>query len=249
MEKTVSHRRLKAFTIVEVAVVIAVLLLLASLILPMLSSTHVIAKRSLCVNSLNQIGRASFILAGDEGGTFPAQTMVASNGWKEFLTNGNAGPECWRNFAALNNCGVTARNMVCPSDDRHAAESFTNQFDNSNVSYFVGVGANQDYPKSIAGGDRNLSPASQPHADYGYSPENGRGNDVVIPTSGTVCWSLKTHSQGKAEGAGNILVCDGHVEPPSTANFNRDFLPHALDSGNWPVGYVPTTPSIRLVFP
>ena len=77
-------------------------------------------------------------------------------------------------------------------------------FDNTNVSYFVGVGAEDTFPQSILGGDRNLgnggiidvangnvaSPEQDPY--YGISgtivnPDYPCGADAIINTNGQ--WS------------------------------------------------------------
>lgn len=113
----------------------------------------------------------------------------------------------------------------------------------------MGVNANDVYPQSIAGGDRNLGPGTVPDPDYGYSPKNGKGNDVTIPITGPVSWSLKMHSGGNPPGSGNILLGDGSGQQMSSASFNRDWLRNAQGTNNWPAGRVPATPSIRLVFP
>ena len=122
-------------------------------------------------------------------------------------------------------------------------------FDNFNVSYFVGVSANDTFPHSIAGGDRNLAPGPTPAADYGYSRLYGLGNDVAVPLTGSVCWSLKIHSDGESEGMGNILLGDGSAQWVTSADFRKTWLTHANATTNWPAAHIPPSPSIRLVFP
>jgi hypothetical protein len=82
--------------------------------------------------------------------------------------------------------------------------------DMDQLIYFVGVGAIDTVPQSILGGDRNLGPGTTPDTEYGFSPANGKGNDVII--TGPVCWSLKMHSHGSPTGAGNILLGDGSAQ-------------------------------------
>jgi len=149
---------------------------------------------------------------------------------------------------------------VCPADDRVvAAEFLTNAMaknlranyfqNNSNLSYFVGVSANTNSPRSLLAGDRNLGPGAAPDADCGYSPKSGKGNDVAVPISVPVSWSLKLHSAGNTAGAGNILLGDGRAEQVSSANFRQNWLRNADPTTNWPAGHIPSSPSIRLVFP
>jgi prepilin-type processing-associated H-X9-DG protein len=120
---------------------------------------------------------------------------------------------------------------------------------NNNLSYFVGVSASIKSPRSLLGGDRNLGGSNAPDSEFGFSPTNGKGNDVAVPIAGPVAWSLKMHSDGKPVGAGNILFGDGSVQQVSSASFNKNLLRNVPPTTKWPAGHVPATPSIRLVFP
>jgi hypothetical protein len=180
----------------------------------------------------------------------PFQQSVSKGGWKELLTNANQGAICWTNYALMQNeLGQSPKLVVCPDDKRLPGASFTSNFDNTHVSYFVGVGASDIYPQSILGGDRNLGPGTAPDAEYGYSPKSGKGNDVAVPLSGPVSWSLKMHSGGNPSGAGRILLGDGSAQQVSSAMLNQNWLRNAAPTTNWPAGHIPAVPSIRLVFP
>ena len=154
---TLINRR-TAFTLVEVIVMIVIIALLALFYLPTVTThSHVPARRINCMNNLKQIGTAYRLWANDNGDVWPSQQTVASHGWADYLTNANLGPMCWTNYAIMaDDLGQEPRLVLCSSDERQAASSFTNQFNNLNVSYFVGVSANDLYPQSIAAGDRNL---------------------------------------------------------------------------------------------
>jgi type II secretory pathway pseudopilin PulG len=252
--KQKSNRRLSAFTLVEVVILILVIAVLALVYLPnMASRPRHGSLRINCVNNLRQIGTAYRLWAADNGDLFPDQQTVKKGGWADLLTNANQGAICWTNYMIMSNeLGLSTKLLICTSDERTAAASFTKKFDNNNVSYFVGVSANDEQPQSIAGGDRNLGPGAVPAADYGYSPKTGKGNDVAIPinsSKGPVSWSLKMHSVGNTIGAGNILLGDGSSQMANTAAFNQTWLPNADATTNWPAGHAPATPSIRLVFP
>jgi prepilin-type processing-associated H-X9-DG protein len=255
--KQKSNRDLSAFTLLEVIVIIVIIALLALVFLPTRHRrSSNFAVRISCVNNLKEIGTAYHLWAGDNGDLVPSQQTVASNGWREFLTNANQGTICWTNYVIMQNeLGQSPKLLICPSDERLPAQDFTNKFDNSNISYFVGVSANVNQFLSIQGGDRNLGPGIVPTNDYGYSPRTGKGNDVAIPTNsskGPVLWSLKMHSMDIAkssDGAGNILFGDGSAQQVSTASFNQQWLPNADPTTTWPAGHIPATPSIRLVFP
>ncbi|MGD1087060.1 MAG: prepilin-type N-terminal cleavage/methylation domain-containing protein [Verrucomicrobiota bacterium] len=241
-------RTQSALTFIEVLVVIAVLAVLVSLILPMFAKAR---QRSgpPCMGLLHIIGQAYHVWEADNGGLLPSQQSVSKGGWADLLTNANQGAICWTNYAILaKDLGIWPRSLVCPADERTAAKNFTTDFNNSHVSYFVGVSASALDPQSIVGGDRNLGLGTKADPDYGLSPKSGKGNDVAIPISGPVSWSLKMHSAGNPGGSGCILLGDGSERKATTAEMNQ-YLTNAPPTTNWPARHVPATPSIRLIFP
>lgn len=248
--KTTLQQQRTAFTFIELLVVIVIVVVMAAMLLPARSGSHK-SVRITCVNNLKEIGTAYRLWAGDNGDLVPPQQSVSKGGWKDFLTNANQGAICWTNYAIMaNELGLNPKLLVCPSDERRPAKDFKTDFrDNTHLSYFVGVSANEVYPQSIQSGDRNLGPGTVPDSDYGYSPTNGKGNDVAVPISGPVSWSLKMHSAGNTAGAGNILLGDGSGQQTSSAGFRTNWLIHADPTTNWPAGHIPSSPSIRLVFP
>jgi competence protein ComGC len=252
MRPTPVHKS-EAFTRTEMIVLIAVVFILLSLMRPALILDHPQkADRIHCMNNLRLIGTAYRIWGNDSGDRYPASQSVAKGGWSEFLTNAGQGSLCWTNYAIMAiEFGQAPKLLVCPSDERKPADNFTN-IANANLSYFVGVSASDDYPESLLGGDRNLGSGTKPELDYGFSPESGKGNDVAIQTNsktGPVCWSLKMHSLGQPAGAGNILLGDGSVQQVSTLSFCTNWQPLAGQTTNWPAGHVPSSPSIRVLFP
>jgi competence protein ComGC len=250
--KQTTKRELQAMTFIEVLVVIVVVLALAVLALPSLARAKAKANRISCISNLKELGTAYRLWEGDHGDLVPSQQSVKKGGWADFLTNANQGAICWTNYAILQNeLGQAPKILICPADERSSAADFTNHFkDDTHVSYFVGVNASDTYPQAIMGGDRNLGPGTTPDPDYGFSPKSGKGNDVISPISSPVSWSLRIHSAGNPVGAGNILLGDGSgQQTSSSAYLNREWLPNAQGTNNWPASQVPATPSIRLVFP
>ena len=216
----------------ELVVAILVVALLAMMIVPATQRARQKSLRIHCLNNFMQIGTSDRLWAGGHGDRTPFQTSITNGGLSEILPRSNAGPYCWKYYAAMaSELGQSPSLLLCPADERHAASNFTTDFkDNTHLSYFVGVNASDIYPQSIAGGDRNLGPGTVPDPNYGYSPANGNGNDVII--SGPVCWSLKMHSGGNAAGAGNILCGDGSAQAVSSASFGQNWLRNAPTGTN-----------------
>jgi competence protein ComGC len=243
---------------VELVVVIVVVALLAAALIPALKKAQDKYRRIGCVGQMIGIGTAYRLWAGDHQDVMPFQASITNGGWSELLTKPNAGQYCWTNFAVMREeLGLTPKYMGCPADVRKPATNFivkgtTNDTgnaafkDNTTVSYFVGVTSSDTYPQSILGGDRNLGPGPVPDPNYGYSPANGQGNDVMIDTNSLLAWSLKMHSHGNPIGDGNILLGDGSAQQVTSAVFLRNWLPNASTGTN-----VTGTNQhgIRLIFP
>jgi prepilin-type N-terminal cleavage/methylation domain-containing protein len=150
-----------AMTFIELIVVIAIIAVLASMLLPALSKPpHSYRPRFPCSFNLNEIGRAYRLWADDHNGHIPSTETMSNGGWKERLDSPGQGTYCWTNFAIMaNELGKSREILVCPADERrhpvlvdkngYWIEWRQNDFmDNSTLSYFVGVGAQPEFPGS-----------------------------------------------------------------------------------------------------
>jgi len=72
-----------AFTLIELLVVIAIIAILASMILPTLSSAKQAGQRMSCLNNEKQLGYANTMYASDNGNFFPPR--FGTNRWPQFL--------------------------------------------------------------------------------------------------------------------------------------------------------------------
>ncbi len=71
--------RARAFSLIELLVVMGIIVILAALLLPVLSRTKGKARNISCVNQLRQLGVAARLYADDNAGRLPAAELLPSN--------------------------------------------------------------------------------------------------------------------------------------------------------------------------
>jgi prepilin-type N-terminal cleavage/methylation domain-containing protein/prepilin-type processing-associated H-X9-DG protein len=199
MNSFVCNPRTKAFTLVEMLVVCAIIGILAALLLPVLNGGQRRAQRIVCENSLRQTGIAFHVFSNDHTGRFPMDVSTNEGGSMEYIQSGyRAGKifyTAFRTFQVLSNELVRPDILACPADLRRGAPDFTS-LQNSNISYFIGASGTFDKPTSLLAGDRNLM-------------TNAFENPTIlqIGPESHLSWSWEMHRL-----QGNVVFADTHVE-------------------------------------
>src|SRR5829696_7434326 len=158
MKTTPSPGTLRAFTLIELLCVIAVIGILAALLLPAVTRARERGQRIACISQLRQAGLAFHGFAHDHQNKFPMQVAANAGGsapspqLQMFEPFGVTA----RHFQLLAADLITPKLLHCPADTRPTALSFGGLTD-LNVSYFVGLNAEMAKPNSILAGDRNLT--------------------------------------------------------------------------------------------
>jgi prepilin-type processing-associated H-X9-DG protein/prepilin-type N-terminal cleavage/methylation domain-containing protein len=195
-------RRTRALTLVEVLVVLAVIAIVAVILLPAIINhgdrAMPKAAEPQCESQLKQIGIAFRTWEGDYGNKYPMSVPTNKGGSMEF----GAGNEMFMSFQVMSNELANPQLLICPTDGRDLIQDFT-KLSNSNISYFVGLDADETRPAMFLGGDRNL-------VTNGLDTVPGL---VVLGTNTQMGWSSKMHN-----GLGNILFADGSVRRISSAD-------------------------------
>ena len=197
MKPRFSHQRNRALTLVEVLVVIVVLVVFAAMLLPAGIGGKRPAAYIECVRNLKQIGLAYRIWEGDHNGKYPMHVSITD-------TNGGgtmglaSGRNAWINFAVMSNELSTPKILWCPTDTgRTSATNFTGDFNNSKISYFVNLDADESDPQMFLSGDDNFAIAGVP----------GRNGLLEISTNVPISWTA-----GRHKSRGNIGLADGSVQ-------------------------------------
>jgi prepilin-type processing-associated H-X9-DG protein len=209
--KSISRRfNQSAFTLVALLVIVAVLAILAAMLLPALAKAKTKSTRINCVNNLKQCGLAFRIWEGDNGDKYPMDVPMARGGTKEFAD----GADTFRHFQVMSNELSTPKILICPADTRSVADNFA-RLKNQNVSYFVGLEANDANPQRFLDGDRNLTDAS----------ESQNGILKLVP-GGPIGWTSAIHNN-----QGNVGLADGSVQQYSSSAL-REALRNSGDPTN-----------------
>ena len=82
----------RAFTLTELVVVIAMVLLLALLVLPALKDARKRSSRIGCLNNLKQVGVAFRLWGGDNAERYPMASPVTNGGTMELIPSGSVFP-------------------------------------------------------------------------------------------------------------------------------------------------------------
>jgi hypothetical protein len=196
-----SKYRSRGFTVLDLIIVLATVVLVV-LLLPIFASRSTQpAGRVRCMGNLKQIGLAFRLWAGDHGEKFPMTVPIADGGTSEFLS----AAEVFRHFASVSNEMNNAKVLACPRDNGRTQKTNFVTLNNGNVSYFVGLDAKNGDLQMILSGDRNIS-------------TNGRLMSGILMLASTppLIWTKDIHVN-----CGNIGLADGSAQQVTDATLLR----------------------------
>jgi prepilin-type processing-associated H-X9-DG protein len=187
-----------AFTVIELVVIVGILVLLAFVVIPGAVQARQKAQRIRCVSYLKQIGLSFRIWSPDSSDKFVMARSTNDLGTLEVAN------DAWRTFREMSNELATPLILACLSDSRTPATDFAT-LKNANISYFIGLDADETMPELLLAGDSHLS-TGRPTSNKVLTVQS---NDVAT-------WAGNRH-----QGGGNVALADGSVQQLSSAKLQE----------------------------
>jgi prepilin-type N-terminal cleavage/methylation domain-containing protein len=198
MQMLSAKARISGFTLIELLVVICVIVVLAAMLFPILTSRARFGGGRSCMNNQMQIALGFLIFKDDHGGKFPWQLPATNGGTMELAGDGHPSSQFRMALDYIQNYHV----WICPTDpSRHPATNNAT-FGDINTSDFVNVDATTNNAAGILTGERHLMA-------NGLSVKPGLFN---YKNTSDLGWTLELHGQSHYAPYGAMSFTDGHAE-------------------------------------
>ena len=224
MQASKSSRR-RAFTLIELLTVIAVIGILAGMLLPALNHAREKGRRLACMANLHQIGIAMLAYASD----YQNHTVTPDYNWDPAVSPSR--PITW-NYMLVDHGYLTVKSFQCPNDRR--LPTVSNGATLSPCSYGMVVGQGNTSPTPPSGGGNYwiagsrltcpyltntavaivgefLSDAVQPTVQQTGNDKNSKPF-MTSPLDADQTFRPQSRHMPVNTLAGNYLYVDGHVE-------------------------------------
>jgi prepilin-type N-terminal cleavage/methylation domain-containing protein/prepilin-type processing-associated H-X9-DG protein len=224
-------RGTRAFTLIEILVVVAIIALLIAILLPSLSRAKAMARMVQCQSNLHQLATAFCMYTGENKGRLPGTTFDPYADWlgrrnKPPLTGWGSGREpedgvIWKHM------GRQKMAYICPDDDRKTEDPSYAANQLRAFSYTCNMLVSGARTETLTGAHTPLSSFNSPnHTGRGSGPPMKAFDGVPMLVEEdydrTLVWNAEggwgntdgiteRHLKMGGRGYGNLGFTDGHV--------------------------------------
>ena len=205
---------IRAFTLVELLVVISIIAILAALLMPGFNNAIKSAKGTKCAGNLKQIGAAMMAYAGENNGVFPISggaidynnTGSGAIGWTQQLdkylpTNGGTDLRIFQ-------CPITS--LLYPNSKNYG------YFNGAHAAYAAAGNTSAALRQSLIQFPSKLILAGDIASNMFTLTDTDKDDYTQSPAFSDAATMAKMHS-----GKSNILFADGHVAAFSTFDYSK----------------------------
>jgi prepilin-type N-terminal cleavage/methylation domain-containing protein/prepilin-type processing-associated H-X9-DG protein len=241
-----NHRNRKGFTLMELLVVVAIVMILASLLLPALARGRTIAQRISCVSTLRQWGHVISMYASDNGDYFwaswtgdPALISDGVSNWDQNWANaGSTLNDYWGKVESGNATTRIRRMRTCPAVAAKMAPGEVdagNGFSYAMVEPLSNINGSQTWDRNRAFSFRGMPKPAQFAVMMDANPYRFNYQNLLTQT-------LAANIDQRHLGGVNVLFGDFHAAFQVLAEITKQANYGTLSP--WFASQAPNNPSI-----